>query len=236
MPISDDKLAQIRRKQEQFRDALLEVTQLWTRDLDEASALATGRKMGLEPVLVSEFLQYWVNMGEGDASWRQVAAQILANAPLNIESTRPRTAATDSAKDSGTFDVFISHASEDKKAIARPLYEALKARGLSVWFDEAELTLGDSLRRKIDDGLVRCRYGIVILSPRFLEKEWPQRELDGLVARETTSGQKALLPVWHDLDKQTLLRYSPTLADRLAADTRKGLDTLVAQIERVFAK
>lgn len=236
MTISDNMLAQIRRKQEQFRNALLEVTQLWTHDLDEASALAAGRKIGLEPVLVSEFLQYWCNMGEGDASWRQVAAQIRAHAPSKFESARPRTAATDSARDSSTFDVFISHASEDKEAIARPLYEALKACGLSVWFDEAELTLGDSLRRKIDDGLARCRYGIVILSPRFLEKEWPQRELDGLVARETASGQKALLPVWHDLDKQTLLCYSPALADRLAADTRKGLDTLVAQIKRVLAK
>ncbi|MCP5125585.1 MAG: toll/interleukin-1 receptor domain-containing protein [Gammaproteobacteria bacterium] len=134
------------------------------------------------------------------------------------------------------YDLFISHASKDKEAITRPLYEALKARGLSVWFDEAELTLGDSLRRKIDNGLARCRFGIVILSPRFLEKEWPQRELDGLVARETDSGQKALLPVWHDLDKQMLLRYSPALADRLAADTHNGLDTVVAQIERALSR
>jgi len=236
MPISDEMLAQIRRKQGQFRDALLDVTQLWTRELDEASALAAGRKIGLDSVLVSEFLQYWVNMGEGDASWLKVANQIRAHATSNIEPAPTRVSATDSFRNPGIYDVFISHASEDKEAIARPLYEALKARGLSVWFDEAELTLGDSLRRKIDDGLARCRFGIVILSPRFLEKEWPQRELDGLVARETASGQKALLPVWHDLDKQTLLLYSPTLADRLAVDTRKGLDAVVAQIERAVAK
>lgn len=235
MPISDEKLTQIRRKQEQFRDALVEVTQLWTRKLDEASALAAGRKIGLEPLMVSEFLQYWVNMGEGDSSWLDVAAKIRAHPAANAEPTRPGTLATDSSRDAGTYDVFISHASEDKEAIARPLYDALKAHW-SVWFDEAELTLGDSLRRKIDDGLARCRYGIVILSPRFLAKEWPQRELDGLVARETASGKKALLPVWHDLDKHTLLRYSPVLADRLAADTRNGLDAVVAQIERVLAK
>jgi len=60
--------------------------------------------------------------------------------------------------------------------------------------------------------------------------------LDGLVARETDSGQKALLPVWHDLDKQMLLRYSPALADRLAADTHNGLDTVVAQIERALSR
>jgi TIR domain len=90
------------------------------------------------------------------------------------------------------FDLFLSHASEDKEAIARPLYSALVAAGVSVWFDEAVLELGDSLRRKIDEGLARCRYGIVILSPRFLAKQWPQRELDGLVARETATGEKAI--------------------------------------------
>jgi TIR domain len=110
-----------------------------------------------------------------------------------------------------TYDVFISHASEDKDAIARPLAAALVERGLTVWFDEATLELGDSLRRNIDNGLAYCRYGIVILSPHFLEKEWPQRELDGLVARETASGEKALLPIWHELDRPTLMKYSPLL-------------------------
>jgi len=61
-------------------------------------------------------------------------------------------------------DVFISHASEDKLDIARPLAEALKLRGLSVWFDEYELTLGDSLRRKIEEGLRSSRFGVTILS------------------------------------------------------------------------
>ncbi|HRX71332.1 MAG: hypothetical protein H6973_08105 [Gammaproteobacteria bacterium] len=91
MPISDEKLAQIRRKQEQFRDVLLEVTQLWTRELDEADALAAGRKVGLDPVLVSEFLHYWVNMGEGDASWLKVAAQIRAHGSSYIGPAQPRT-------------------------------------------------------------------------------------------------------------------------------------------------
>jgi len=134
------------------------------------------------------------------------------------------------------YDVFLSHASEDKEAIARPLYEALVAAGVTVWFDEAVLELGDSLRRKIDEGLARCRYGVVILSPRFLEKQWPQRELDGLVARETSSGEKAILPIWHELDGQTVLRYSPPLADRLAGRSEDGIPNLMNAILRVLAR
>jgi hypothetical protein len=132
------------------------------------------------------------------------------------------------------YDLFLSHASEDKDVIARPLYQALVAEGFSVWFDEAVLELGDSLRRKIDDGLAKCRYGIVILSPRFLAKHWPQRELDGLVARETASGEKAIIPIWHELDHDTLMRYSPTLADRFAGRSEEGIPGLVQKILRVL--
>lgn len=134
------------------------------------------------------------------------------------------------------YDLFISHASDDKDAVARPLYDALTAQGISVWFDEATLKLGDSLRRKIDDGLAKCRYGVVILSPRFLCKQWPQRELDGLVARETASGEKAILPIWHDLNQTTLMQYSPTLADRLAARSSEGIPSIVEKITQVLRR
>ncbi len=129
-----------------------------------------------------------------------------------------------------TYDLFLSHAAEDKATIARPLYEALRDAGVSLWFDEAVLTLGDSLRQRIDDGLRRCRFGVVILSPNFFEKQWPQRELDGLVARETATGEKAILPVWHDLNREDVLSYSPTLADRLAAHSSEGIASLVVKI------
>lgn len=77
------------------------------------------------------------------------------------------------------YDFFISHASEDKNTIARPLYEELTKKGYSVWFDEAELHIGDSLLDKIDEGLANCRFGIVVMSPRFFEKKWTQDDVEG---------------------------------------------------------
>jgi len=79
--------------------------------------------------------------------------------------------------------VFICHASEDKEEVARPLAQELRSRDFRVWIDEAEILIGDSLRRKIDEGLASSRFGIVILSPSFFAKEWPQLELDGLAQR-----------------------------------------------------
>jgi hypothetical protein len=139
----------------------------------------------------------------------------------------PSVASQDQAQ---KYDVFLSHAWEDKGAIARPLYDALIAAGLSVWFDEAVLKLGDSLRRKIDDGLARCRYGVIIISPSFLGKEWPQRELDGLAALEVQSGKTKILPIWHEIEKDTLLQKSPVLADRVAGKSSEGIPALVQKI------
>jgi hypothetical protein len=120
------------------------------------------------------------------------------------------------------YDVFISHASEDKEDVARPLAAHLQNLGLRIWLDEFELTLGDSLRRTIDRGLSRSRYGLVILSPAFFRKEWLNKELDGLVARED-GREKVVLPIWHNVNAADILKYSPTLADKVAVSTSHGL-------------
>lgn len=152
--------------------------------------------------------------------------------PQGGQTTAPRSVGVRPQQ----YDLFLSHASEDKDDIARPLYEALTASGATIWFDEAVLQLGDSLRRKIDEGLRICRFGLVILSPSFFAKQWPQRELDGLVARETASGEKAVLPVWHRVDRDAVLRYSATLADRVAARSSDGVPAIVEKILQVLGQ
>jgi hypothetical protein len=127
------------------------------------------------------------------------------------------------------FDVFISHASEDKDEFVRPLAAALTSLGLKVWYDEWTLTIGDSLRRKIDEGLAKSDYGVVILSNQFFDKDWPQAELDGLFARET-AGRKVILPVWHQVTKDVVLNYSPMLAGKMASNTDKGFEAVAREV------
>ncbi len=131
------------------------------------------------------------------------------------------------------WDVFICHASEDKKDVALPLATRLAKTGIEVWYDEFTLSLGDSLRRKIDQGLAQSRYGVVILSPNFFAKKWPQYELDGLVAKEMNA-DKVILPVWHNVDRKEVEKYSLPLADRLAISTEKGLGVIIAEIIRAI--
>ncbi len=90
--------------------------------------------------------------------------------------------------------------------------------GLSVWYDEFELKIGDSLRKKIDKGLANSRFGIVVLSKDFFRKGWTNYELDGIVSK-AVSGEQIILPIWHNITKKELLDFSPSLADKVARST-----------------
>lgn len=146
----------------------------------------------------------------------------------NLNSTKPAQLKTEQK----AYDVFISHASEDKTSFVRPFVDFLKAKNVAVWYDEFELQVGDSLRRSIDNGLKNSKYGIVVLSEAFFNKEWPQRELDGLFAREV-NGEKVILPIWHKISKNEVMGYSPIIADLLAINTT---DFTIEEIAEKIAK
>ena len=132
------------------------------------------------------------------------------------------------------YDFFISHASEDKDAFVRPFAEALVEAGCKVWYDETMLKPGDSLRRCIDKGLVDSRFGIVVISPSFIKKSWPEYELNGMVAKEM-NGHKVIIPIWYNVTIDDVLHFSPTLADKLAIDaSRLTLTDVVEQAMSVL--
>ena len=119
----------------------------------------------------------------------------------------------------------------------RPLAQVLEGSGLRVWYDEFELRIGDNLRRRIDAGLANSRFGLVVLSPAFFEKEWPQYELDGLVVRDINAeDDQALLPIWHNLTKAEVIRHSPSLATKLARSTANHtIEEIAAEIVEVVS-
>lgn len=116
------------------------------------------------------------------------------------------------------YDVFISHASEDKENFVRRLATKLINKGLRVWYDELSLSVGDSLRKSIDAGLTKSQYGLVVLSSAFFSKNWTQYELNGLVSREM-EGTKVILPIWHKVTKDEVLSFSPSLVDKVALNS-----------------
>ncbi len=132
------------------------------------------------------------------------------------------------------YDLFISHASEDKEEFVRPLAETLEQLGVKVWYDEFTLKVGDSLRRSIDHGLVNSKFGTVILSSSFFAKNWPQYELDAMVAKEM-EGHKMILPIWHKVTKTEVLNFSPSIADKVALNTSiNSIEEIAGQLAEVI--
>jgi TIR domain len=133
------------------------------------------------------------------------------------------------------WDVFISHASEDKELVARPLASLLRDRGLSVWYDEFSLKVGDSLSETIDRGLAASKFGVLILSPAFFAKPWPRRELRGLTTREILMDQRILLPIWHEVSAEEVAAFSLPLADLYGVRTTLGLEDVADRIADVVS-
>jgi hypothetical protein len=144
-----------------------------------------------------------------------VAKSASLNSLSGIRHERPPIVPDDNGE---TWDVFISHAGEDKEAVAEPLAVELRARGLKVWLDKTELRIGDSLRGKIDYGLAHSTFGLVILSKSFFAKGWPQYELDGIIGL-SVNGDQRMLPIWHEISRDEIARQSPSLVDKIARNT-----------------
>ncbi|WP_129779438.1 toll/interleukin-1 receptor domain-containing protein [Peristeroidobacter soli] len=131
------------------------------------------------------------------------------------------------------WDLFISYASEDRIPFVTTLANGLNAQGYKVWYDEFSLVPGDSLRRSIDHGLARSAAGIVVLSPSFFEKEWPQMELSALTGQEVASG-KPLVTIWHNMDRDAVARYSPLIADKIAIPSGLGITDVIEKIKQAL--
>ncbi|MEZ6142794.1 MAG: toll/interleukin-1 receptor domain-containing protein [Zavarzinella sp.] len=151
---------------------------------------------------------------------RLIYEQVSENNVLPVEKSTNAPCEVAIAHPDFDFDAFVSHASEDKADFVRPLVDCLKKKGLRIWYDEHVLSVGDSLREKIDAGLAWSRYGIVVVSPAFLKKNWTKRELNGLVAKQI-EGPRVILPVWYNVTHSEVLSYSPPLADAVALDSTR---------------
>ena len=118
------------------------------------------------------------------------------------------------------YDVFVSHAWEDKESFVDEFVDCLRELDLKVWYDKSEISWGDSMRKRIDEGLKKSTFGVAVLTPNYIadDKYWTKAELDGLFQLESING-KTLLPIWHNLTKKEVMEYSPIIASKLAMNT-----------------
>lgn len=118
------------------------------------------------------------------------------------------------------YDVFVSHAWEDKEGFVDEFVAELEKLDIKVWYDKQRIKWGDSMRARIDNGLKKSKFGIAVISPDYIAdgKYWTKAELDGLFQLESVNG-KTLLPIWHNITKQQVINYSPIIANKKAMTT-----------------
>lgn len=127
------------------------------------------------------------------------------------------------------WDVFISHASEDKNSIARPLALALQTHGLTIWFDEDSMFAHNPLNEKIVDGLHNSQVIVLVISSRFLTKEWTIREMT-LALEFENPPNCVVVPMLHDLAEDEIEKIPKTLRDRPGVSTRESLDQAIVRL------
>lgn len=152
------------------------------------------------------------------SGYEKQIADLSAQITKQLSEFKPAYHLYETSGNEEEYDVFISHAYEDKAEFADLLFKELENSGVKVWYDALNIAWGDSLRAKIDEGLRKSRFGIVILSKDYIRKGWTQYELDGLFQIEMTNG-KTILPIWHNITKDEVQAFSPTLAGRKALNT-----------------
>jgi hypothetical protein len=133
-----------------------------------------------------------------------------------------------------TLRAFICHASEDND-LARRLANDLHAAGIDTFFDEWEIAAGDSLRRKIDQGIESCTHFIVLLTPISLEKDWVNAEVDAAFVQKV-GGQSVLIPLRHELGVNRLPPLLAALRSPEIRDYDEDVKALINDIRGLTRK
>ena len=124
--------------------------------------------------------------GEDDEVYMKLCLQIAEqdpNAPKKIQDLKTMYK---------KYDIFISHASEDKDDIAMPIFNACNLIGISAFLDVKYIKWGDSLTEKINHALGQSKFVLAILSDSSVDKTWPAKEINSALARELAGKQKIL--------------------------------------------
>lgn len=162
------------------------------------------------------------------ASWSSTGSTVLYT-PAEIKTLTPVRKNVEERLDKPDLrDVFLCHAWDDRKGVAKELHDILESKGVSVWFSEKDVVLGSPLMREIDKGLIKSRVGIVLVTPLFLERiaggGISDKELSALLARDL------LVPIVHDTTYDDLRDASPLLG------SRSGLSTIEDSMEEIASK
>lgn len=137
-------------------------------------------------------------------------------------------------KKSEKFDIFLSHASEDKNTVAFPLYYYLSQFGYKVWYDESELKGGDDLYEKIIQAISQSKLCVFILSPSFFNrtKKWTTEELVMVRSQLDNKGNR-FIPIFYNITYNEIPELYSWIIDKRAIQFKDGIENVLLEISKI---
>jgi len=132
-----------------------------------------------------------------------------------------------------TYDLFLSHANEDKIDYINELHSVLIELGINIFYDKEKLNWGDNWKKAILEGVRESEFAIIIISKNVFDREWTERELNEFLHLQNESGQKTILPLFHNVEFKDLKDKYPQLEYILGI---KSKETTKENIAILFAK
>lgn len=169
------------------------------------------------------------------AKWSPAGSTVLYTSAQITTLTPVRNNIIKQKKTLDKYDLFLCHAWDDRKGVAKVLCDKLVALGVSVWFSEKDLPLGTTMLREIDKGLAKSRAGIVLVTPAFLKRV----ESEGVAEKELSAllAKDRLVPIVHNTTYDALREVSPLLGSRSGLDTGEdSIDEIAAKLAELFAE
>lgn len=124
-------------------------------------------------------------------------------------------------------NVFICHRKADTEAAER-LAQEIRNAGHNVWFDEWNISIGDSIVNRIDEGLGSTTYLVLCYSSSGMS-DWVNREWHSALARQLNGHGVKILPVL-----LTGGAPPPILADIKYANLLDSWDRGIAELLRAI--
>jgi len=111
------------------------------------------------------------------------------------------------------FDVFISHANNDKTDYVNKLKDSLDKLKINIFYDKDTLEWGDDWKSRILNGVQNSEFAIIIISDNFFDREWTEKELNEFLNRQNANGQKIILPILYNITIEQLKAKYPVVSD-----------------------
>lgn len=123
------------------------------------------------------------------------------------------------------YDLFISHANCDKPYVNKLVTELKKVTD-DIWYDSQCISIGDDQEKKIEEGLKKSEFGVIVISKDFFDREWTNRELNVLISKQFYSNKKVILPILLDVTVKEYSSKYPNLKNIFALEAKSDASNI----------